>query len=436
MIKKIIAAVAVFAFSLTISNQVYAGPKLTMLINQSPWFDGFRKTLEEYEAETGANIELDVNPYPAMSEKIRNSIRSPEGIYDIVITSTEFMSTYSNSGMFRNINDLDPNYKLDDGICSYQDTSYWNYDTQSYDAVNGEFIGIPVNGNVQVLYYRRDLYEEKGLEPPKTWDDLIANAAVFHNPPSMYGMIQRSERSSVTYNFGPYMFSYGGSVYKDPSNGDFGIVFNSPEVKAALEKYIEIRDKVGHPNAHAIGQGEMISYLRTGKAAHAIAVIAAWGGMDDPDKSAVVGKLGAALNPAGPAGSASSLGHWEAHIPKNIPDENAHEALDFLKWLVTKENQIKYIENGAVPVRCDLINSPMATEDQFRFLEALGQNSDVAQFIAPNVEAVESTAITNLYLNSIVAGELSIEEGLNKAADELFELLTKAGKNTSKLAPL
>ena len=78
----------------------------------------------------------------------------------------------------------------------------------------------------------------------------------------------------------------------------------------------------------------------------------------------------------------------------------------------------------------------MAKEDQFRFLEALGQNSDVAQFIAPNVEAVESTAITNLYLNSIAAGEVSIEEGLNAAADELYDLITKAGKKTSKLSPL
>ncbi len=44
----------------------------------------------------------------------------------------------------------------------------------------------------------------------------------------------------------------------------------------------------------------MIQYLRTGKAAHAIAVIAAWGGMDDEEKSAVIGKMGAALIPSGP----------------------------------------------------------------------------------------------------------------------------------------
>ena len=104
--KKIISTISIFLFSITFVGEVFAGPKLTMLINQSPWFDGFRKTLEMYEEETGASIELDVNPYPAMSEKIRNSIRAPEGIYDIVITSTEFMSTYSDSGEFRNINDI------------------------------------------------------------------------------------------------------------------------------------------------------------------------------------------------------------------------------------------------------------------------------------------------------------------------------------------
>ena len=101
--------------------------KLNMLINQSPWFDGFRKTLVMYEEETGETIELDVTPYPGMSEKIRNSIRSPEAIYDIVITSTEFMATYANSGEFVNFNDIDPDFKLDSGICGYQDTSYWDY---------------------------------------------------------------------------------------------------------------------------------------------------------------------------------------------------------------------------------------------------------------------------------------------------------------------
>ena len=46
---------------------------ITMVINQSPWFDGFRQLVEQYRKETGNAIELDVNPYSGALDKIRNS---------------------------------------------------------------------------------------------------------------------------------------------------------------------------------------------------------------------------------------------------------------------------------------------------------------------------------------------------------------------------
>jgi hypothetical protein len=39
-------------------------------------------------------------------------------------------------------------------------------------------------------------------------------------------------------------------------------------------------------------------------------------------------------------------------------------------------------------------------------------------------------------LNKIAAGEISIVDGLNAAAEELYQLLTTAGKKTGKLSPL
>ena len=87
-------------------------------------------------------------------------------------------------------------------------------------------------------------------------------------------------------------------------------------------------------------------------------------------------------------------------------------------------------------MRCDLIYSPLAKEDRFRFIEALGQNSEVAKFIAPTVTAVESTAITNLYLNKIVAGEISIVDGLNQAAEELHKITADNGMKTGMLPKL
>ena len=48
---------------------------ITIVINQSPWFNGFKSVVEIYEKETGNKVELDVNPFAGSLEKQRNSDR-------------------------------------------------------------------------------------------------------------------------------------------------------------------------------------------------------------------------------------------------------------------------------------------------------------------------------------------------------------------------
>ena len=61
---------------------------ITIVINQSPWFESFRKTVELYEKETGNKVELDVNPFAGSLEKQRNSVRAAQGQYDILIMNS------------------------------------------------------------------------------------------------------------------------------------------------------------------------------------------------------------------------------------------------------------------------------------------------------------------------------------------------------------
>ena len=162
--------------------------------------------------------------------------------------------------------------------------------------------GVPINGNIQVLYYRADLYEKAGLKVPQTWDELVANAAKLHSPPAVYGMVQRGARSAsdISYDWMPYLHSYGGAIFRDEKAGDFTVTINSPEAKKALDVYVELATKSGPPNPGSYGQAQVIQALVTGKAAHATPVIAAWSQMDDPTKSAVVGKINVARAAARP----------------------------------------------------------------------------------------------------------------------------------------
>ena len=50
-------------------------PAITILVNSSPWYSGFEKTVELYEQQTGNKVKLDTTPYGGMLEKARNAVR-------------------------------------------------------------------------------------------------------------------------------------------------------------------------------------------------------------------------------------------------------------------------------------------------------------------------------------------------------------------------
>ena len=71
---------------------------------------------------------------------------------------------------------------------------------------------LPISPLIPLLYYRGDLYKEAGLKAPETFAELEANARKLHKPPGRYGIVQRGARgpASVSYDFYPYLFGYGG----------------------------------------------------------------------------------------------------------------------------------------------------------------------------------------------------------------------------------
>ncbi len=53
--------------------------------------------------------------------------------------------------------------------------------------IDGKLMGLPYFLDPRALYYRTDLFEAAGLQPPTTWDEVRAAAKALHNPPDVYG---------------------------------------------------------------------------------------------------------------------------------------------------------------------------------------------------------------------------------------------------------
>lgn len=404
---------------------------ITILINSGPWFAGFEALVNLYQEQTGNQITLDVNPYPAMLEKIRNAVRDAESPYDLMSIDAKWVIELYEGEFLAAIDEIDPEFELDLAVIDYADSLYWNADARWATEDGGRLITLPINGNLTVLYYRADLYEEAGLEPPETLEDIEAACEVLETS-DRYCWVVRSEGGGNFFE--PYIPSFGGSTLADPANGDYTVTINSPEGLAALMEVVEQAQQHGPPNQGAINQDDMIQLMATGNVVHMINVVAAWPNFDDPQRSNVVGAVEMAVPPYPEGGQpASAIANWIAGVPYNIPNERKQAALAFMRWFLTAEAQYVYAEAGAVPVRSDTYQSDLAGEDRFRWFNAY---NEVIEFGYQPQLFAESSQITdsmNVRLNQAIIGELTPAQALNRMAEDFHRTFTESGRQTGML---
>ena len=424
---------AVFAGPIAAQDQV----PITIVINQSPWFPGFQSVVELYEEQTGNEVELDINPFAGSLEKQRTAVRAETSPFDILIMNAGFFIEFYTGGFVEPLKNIDPDFSLNPDIYTFDDSVYWDAENQRIDP-EAALMAVPINPFIPLLHYRADLYEEHGLEVPQTWDELYANAEALHNPPERYGISQRGQRGAfdVTFDVLPYIWSHGGGIFADQKGGDFTVAINSPETLAGMETYLRLADNVGHPSTAGQTQTNVIQNMATGRAGHILAVPAP-AQFDDPTQSAVVGDVGYAP-PPGTAEYPSSpgLGHWLAGIPVNIPDERQQAALAFLEWFQTDEAQRAYAEAGSPPVSRAVLESEMAEQEEYRYMQALAEALPNARLSFTIPEASQVLAITELRFNQAISGELELKEALNTAAEEISQVMTDAGYDAPTGEPL
>ena len=56
-------------------------------------------------------------------------------------------------------------------------------------SMDGEIASVPVDGWTQMVVYRKDLFEENGLEAPNSFANIEAALDALSNPPEMYGFV-------------------------------------------------------------------------------------------------------------------------------------------------------------------------------------------------------------------------------------------------------
>ena len=99
---------------------------------------------------------------------------------------------------------------------------------------NGGYYGLPETQMFQVMYYRKDILNELGLQVPQTWDDVYEMAAV----------LARKQMNFYvnTKNYTPYFYQSGASFYTPDGRAT---LLDSPESFEAFKQWTDLFNLYG-----------------------------------------------------------------------------------------------------------------------------------------------------------------------------------------------
>src|SRR5712671_7554420 len=145
------------------------GKTLTLSMLAGYKEDVLRASLPDFEKKTGIKVVVDASPFGDLYKKQLLSL-STGGRYDVLFMDEPWIPPLSE--FLLQLNERMKTLDLADFIPT----------TVASGAFQGTQYAVPVDPNVQLLAYRKDLFDQKGLKPPATWDELLAAAKTFHDP--------------------------------------------------------------------------------------------------------------------------------------------------------------------------------------------------------------------------------------------------------------
>lgn len=368
-----------------------------------------QELIDEFESQNpNIEVELISPPMNNADNKIATMLNTKETL-DILEVRDHTVFQYVNNGWIADLSQYTSAWE------GYQDLNQNALNMANY--INDTPYYIPYGLYQKMIYYNTEKFEEKGLTPPTTWDELIETAAALTDPAkNQYGYAFRGGAGAEGFLTEFIRDFNGGNVNTEDAMflKDGNTIFSTPESVEALTKYVELY-KTGSP-ADSINWGfsEQVQGFISGMTAMLI---------QDPDTIIPVseampeGQWATAPMPTGPQGvtyyTAGAAG-WGITSYTEHPEE----AWKLIEFLSSPESNAKFTRvAGVIPIH----NS--ATVDEFFTTGAYKPYIDMADMPERHVAYQPASNyagfgewrnIAQQDLQAVLLGQLSVEDALAK----------------------
>ena len=383
-----------------------------------------QELLPEFTAKTGIEVEFEVMGYGEMHPKLVPSLIASTGSYDFMPVDFYWVGEFDKAGWMMPLDDFIKKDEFDTSV-------YFDSLMDLTGRIGDTTYMLPFYNYAMGLTVRKDLLDDSSnqakfedkygmeLKLPTEWDEYLNQVEFFTDKDKgFYGVVNQGGKADpIAMEWSNYLFARGGDFHDDNWNG----LLTSNNALEALKDYVSMVNNYGPLGAESFGFDEAFNVAAQGNAYSYLTYNFFLNSYNDPEQSAVVGKMELIPVP----GEGGLNGAWGWSIPKSSP--NAEAAWEFLKWVESPDIAKRRAALGGAPTRKDVFNDPDLNEqfDHYPLLKNLLATAKNFPLFTYTPQFVE---VMGTELSKAVIGEQDPAVALKIMNDELEALAAKDGK--------
>lgn len=370
--------------------------------------------VEEFEAQN-PNIRLNLVEGPAASNLIEDLYTSSfllgDSPYDLVVMDIVWLPKFAAAGWLVDMTDQIPQSELADFLPA--DLEGGKY--------QGRLYRLPFRTDAGLLYYRTDLLQQAGLQPPETFEDLLTAAQTIQEAGgAQWGYVWQGRQYEGLVAMFMEVLAGAGGFWVNPETLEVGL--DRPETLKAIEFLRNTIAQGVSPSgvttyqedeARRLFQSGNVVFMRNWPYAYPLG---------NAEGSAIQGKfdIKPMVHLPGQDG-AGCLGGWGLGIAHST--RHPEEALQVVRFFGGPQGQkLTALANGHLPTIRSLYNDPEIVA-QYPYYPDLLEVLERGVLRPPVAQYAQASDILQRYLSAALTDRLDPEAAMSAAANETRRLL-------------
>ena len=419
-----------------LSSKLTLNKQLRILVHADPTFMAMHVLKKQFESILGVPIQSRALSIDRLREEIIKNSTAKHSNYDIIACDLPWFGEMAEEGRFLPLDNLISNTGFD--------TSDFHSEALASARYKGNQYGVPVQTTPDLLVYRRDLFESKGLKAPHTIDDTLIAAQTLHSRSrNVSGIAWNAARGTPlghTFLFTMGAFGQPAINLRAIENGfdgenvigeNFRPMFNTNAARQSAEYLLEllnyspssILSMSWYERARAYADGEVgMAYCAT-----LLAPL-----FELNAKSPAYGVSEFLPHPCGKGSKQiAPVGGYALAIPSNVSEERISPIWTALMSLTSPQTIKLYIENGSlVSPRFSVSMDPKVRQISplISKVDEMARFGVLQMWPRPPVPEISNIiAIVGEEMHDMLIGVKSIDEALNNSQNRADAIMRMNG---------